>query len=98
MTRTITSSYQNGLGWPPEVEPFDDDIDENGDWIAVPEVEVRLPDDDQDGDDQGWMRPRFYRLGPTPMLGVTGDVSAPFVADDLSPEWRSSRSSGARMS
>ena len=85
MTRTLSSNYQNGLGWPPEVEPFDDDIDENGDWIAVPEIEVSLPDDDHDSDDQGWMRPRFYRLGRTPRLDVTRDVSAPFVADDVSP-------------
>ena len=73
MTRTILSERQCGSVWPAEVDPFDDDVDENGDWIAVPEVEVTSPENSY----KDWMRPRFYRLGPTPRLGMTRDVSTP---------------------
>ncbi len=85
MTRTISSSYQSSLGWPPEGDPFDDDIDENGDWIAVPEVEVSLAAKDQDSDDQEWVRPRLYRLGPTPKHGITAAGSAPVATYVPSP-------------
>ncbi len=90
MTRTISSRYQSGPEWPPYGDPFDDDIDENGDWIAVPEVEVNLQANDQDSDEQEWMRPRFYRLGLAPKLGITRDRGAPVATDDPSPNRRSS--------
>ena len=88
MTRTISSTYQSGPEWPPYGDPFDDDIDENGDWITVPEVEVSLPEDGHDRDDQPWIRPRFYRLGSAPRLGGTRTLAAPSASDERSPNGR----------
>ena len=88
MTRTISISYQGGPEWPPYGDPFDDDIDENGDWIAVPEVEVSLPADDQNSDEQEWTRPRFYRLGLPSRLGATRALVPPILSGERSPNAR----------